>query len=297
MALLAGTCYDPASAVTKAVSALQAMTAVDTTNLRLTFTAPASGTVVVKLRCVTHGATTFPRILLGVLDGSAVKLRMSPMGTTVQALATQMMSQEVVGVVTGLTPGNSYTWDAAYSVEVTVSAGLKYGGPNDTTTNNAFGGFVFEIWEAKNLLGGTVYDPTTAVIASTTAALAMTAFDTTNLRLTFTAPASGNVWWRVHGQYHGATTVGQNLLGVLESSTVVGRVAPIMGEPATNLATACIGLEASGIITGLSAGSHTYDAAYGVETVGGAGGIKYGGPDNATTNDAFGGLAFEIWSA
>jgi len=38
MALLAGVAYDPAAAVTKATSAALAMTAFDTTNLRVTFT-------------------------------------------------------------------------------------------------------------------------------------------------------------------------------------------------------------------------------------------------------------------
>jgi hypothetical protein len=40
MALLAGVAYDPAAAVTKATSAALAMTAFDTTNLRVTFTGP-----------------------------------------------------------------------------------------------------------------------------------------------------------------------------------------------------------------------------------------------------------------
>ncbi len=38
---------------------------------------------------------------------------------------------------------------AAYGVETLVaSTGLKYGGPNNTTANDAFGAFQFEIWEA-----------------------------------------------------------------------------------------------------------------------------------------------------
>jgi hypothetical protein len=31
---------------------------------------------------------------------------------------------------------------------VVASTGLKYGGPNNTTTNDAFGGFAFEVWAA-----------------------------------------------------------------------------------------------------------------------------------------------------
>ena len=40
----------------------------------------------------------------------------------------------------------------------------------------------------------------------------------------------------------------------------------------------------------------TWDAAYGVETAVAATGLKYGGPNNATANDAFGALIFEVWS-
>lgn len=148
MALLAGTLYDPAVSVSKATTAALAMTAIDTTNLRLTFTAPANGAVLVRLVGTLHGATTFPQILLGVLDGSTVRGRVAPqavLGGT--AVATTMVNVEALFVVTGLTPSTSYTWDAAYGVETVVaSTGLKYGGPNDATANNAFGGFVFEVW-------------------------------------------------------------------------------------------------------------------------------------------------------
>lgn len=148
MGLLAGTLYDPAAAVTKSTAALLAMTAMDTTNLRLTFTAPANGAVLVRLVGTLHGATTFPQILLGVMDGATVKGRVAPqavMGGT--ALATTMVNVEALFPVTGLTPSTSYTWDAAYGVETLVAAtGIKYGGPNDATANNAFGGFVYEIW-------------------------------------------------------------------------------------------------------------------------------------------------------
>jgi len=150
MGLLAGTLYDPVAAVTKVTTSAIAMTALDTTNLRLNFTVPANGIVVVRMMGTLHGGTTFPQILLGVLEGSTVKGRVAPqavMGGT--ALATTMVNVEALFLVTGLTPGASLTWDAAYGVETLVaSTGLKYGGPNDTTANNAFGGFAFEIWES-----------------------------------------------------------------------------------------------------------------------------------------------------
>ncbi len=181
MSLLAGTSYDPAGAVSAATSSLLAMTALDTTNLRLTFTAPASGTVMVRLRCAVTGATTEPRIHLGVLDGATVRLRMTPMGQRIAGTATELVSQEAIGLVTGLTPGNSYTWDAAYGVDIVLaSTNIKYGGPDDASGADAFGAFVFEVWDTTNLLAGTLYDPTSSVSKSMTTLIAMTAIDTTN---------------------------------------------------------------------------------------------------------------------
>ena len=149
MACLGAILYDPSTAATRATTAALAMTAVDTTNLRISFTAPASGRVLVRLACVIHGATTFPQILLGILSGSTVVARKAPVGGLPgTAVATTMLAVEAVMVV-NVTPGASLTWDAAYGVETLVaSTAIKYGGPNNTTANDAFGGFGFEVWEA-----------------------------------------------------------------------------------------------------------------------------------------------------
>lgn len=148
MSCLGAVLYDPAVAVTKSTAALLAMTAIDTTNCRITFTAPASGRVMVRICCTVHGATTFPTILLGVLQGSTVIARVSPIGgLKTTAVATAQVTQEATFVVSGLS--GIKTWDAAYGVEVIVAAtGIKYGGPNNATANDAFGAFIFEVWEA-----------------------------------------------------------------------------------------------------------------------------------------------------
>jgi hypothetical protein len=299
MALLAGTHYDPSTAVSKATTALLAMTALDTTNLRLTFTAPSNGTVLVRMRGVVGGATTFPNILFGVLNGSTVMARQSPLGAIGgTALATTGATQEAVMLIKSLTPGASYTFDAAYGVEVILAAtALKYGGPNDTTANNAWGGFIYEIYDTANLLGGANYDPATAGSVATTANLAMTAIDTTNLRITFTAPSSGIVMVRLRGVLHGATTFPQVMFGVLSGSTVMGRGDPMASLKTTAVATAQMTQESEFLVTGLTSGaSYTFDAAYSVETLVAATGIKFGGPNDTTTNNAFGGFSFDIWS-
>lgn len=149
--VLAAASYDPSVAVSKSTAALLAMTALDTTNLRLAFTVPASGRVLVRLTGGLNGATTIPQILLGVLQGSTVIARKAPMtGGGGAIAATTIVQVEAIFVVTGLTPGAALTWDAAYGVETLVtSTALKYGGPNNATTaNDAFGAFGFEIWPA-----------------------------------------------------------------------------------------------------------------------------------------------------
>lgn len=149
MACLGAVLYDPGTAVTKGTAA-SAMAAFDTTNARITFTVPASGRVLVRIMCVVHGATTFSSILLGVMNGSTVVARVCPIGgLKATAVATAMVTQEATFVVPGLTPSASLTWDAAFGIETFVTNSLiKYGGPNNTSANDAFGALVYEIWEA-----------------------------------------------------------------------------------------------------------------------------------------------------
>lgn len=153
MGLLAAKLYDPTTAVSKSTAAALAMTALDTTNLRLTFTVPASGNVLVRVQGTIHGGSTapwWPSLLLGVMSGATVVGRTAPAGLpigTTQA-ATTMLTVESQFVVTGQTAGASATWDAAYGVEtLATGSALKYGGPNNTTVNDAFGGFIFEVWD------------------------------------------------------------------------------------------------------------------------------------------------------
>lgn len=152
MNLLKAALYDPAGAVSKATSSLLAMTAFDTTNLRLAITVPAHGMVRFRLRCVITGATTVPTIFLGVLNGATVVGRVIPQfGPFTANATTQDFHCDAEFTATGLTPG-AMNVDAAYGVEVVVAAtNIKYGGPNNTTTNDAWGAFVFEAWDPQPL--------------------------------------------------------------------------------------------------------------------------------------------------
>lgn len=302
MACLAATSYDPASAVSKSCASLLAMTAIDTTNLRLTFTAPTNGIVMVRMRTLIHGSAGTANILLGVLDGATVKGRMVPITGKTSGAGNQRQTKEVQFLVTGLTPGNSYTWDAAYAVQVVNgSTPMKYGGPDNATTNDAFGAFDFSIWETYNLLAGVHYDPTSAAAQSLATLQAMTAFDTTNLRLTFTAPTSGRVLVRMHVVSSDATgTPAQALLGVLDGATIKGRIAASFAttQIGSGLATDMVVSQGSFMVTGLTPGnSYTWDAALSIEVTLASYNYRWGGPDNTSGANAWGGFAYEIWSA
>jgi hypothetical protein len=232
------------------------------------------------------------------LSGASVAARVVPIGGLINtAVATAKVGLEALYVVPGLTPGTATTWDAAAGTETLVAAtGIKYGGPNNTTTNDAWGAYVFEVYDAPNCLGAVLYDPAGAVSKATSSLIAMTAFDTTNARITFVAQTTA-VLWRVRCNLSGATTMPSVLLGVMDGATVKGRAAPIGGIPGTAVATTNIGLEASGVITGLTRGtSFSYDAAYSVDIVLAATNIHYGGPNDTTANNAWGALQFEIWA-
>lgn len=297
MALLGAINYDPASAVTKACTARLAMTAFDTTNLRITFTAPANGIVMVRMCGVELGATTLPSILFGILESATVKGRVVPIGAIAgTTLATTYVTQEAVFLVSGLISGNSYTWDASYGVEIlATSCNIKYGGPDNNSGANAWGGFQFEIWSVPACLGAILYDPGTASTKSTASLTAMTAIDTANLRITFTAPSSGKVLCRLGGCVHGATTFPQILFGVLDGSTVRGRVPALGGLCQTALATSRLAAKGEFVVSGLTGGtSYSFDAAYAVQTAVTSSAIKFGGPNDTTTDNAWGAFQFSI---
>jgi hypothetical protein len=147
-----------------------------------------------------------------------------------------------------------------------------------------------------NLITAALYDPAVAVTRNTTGTLAMTAFDTTNLRLSFTGPTHGFVRVRMHTVLSGATTFPSVHLGILQGATVRARVAPTQTLGNTAVATAKVALDADFVVPGVT-GSVTWDAAYGVDTGIASTAIRYGGPDNTVANDAWGAFVFEVWDA
>lgn len=307
--LLNAVSYDPGTLATGSVTGLSGMAAMDVTNLRNTFTAPGSGTVQVRggfTVAATTTAPTWPGLLLGVLEGATVKLRMAPIGGLVNNSnhVGDAVGLEFFGFVTGLGAG-SHNFDLAYSVDVVgANTQAEWGGPNDTSGPDAGGAAWLEVWDPGSaLLGAVCYDPGTAASKSMTSLLALTKLDAgSNLSITFTSPGT-TTWffYRIRVVYTGASsTFGSAILGLLESGTPVPgtRVTPKRSAPAAVLAGTKTVLDASGVFTGLSAGSHTLDAAYGVQLASSASGaLKCGGPDDSTPNNAWGAALFEIWQA
>ncbi len=148
MNLLTSALYDPGSAVTKSTASTIAMTALDTTNLRLAVVVPSHGKVLFRLKCANQGNNVPPCVLLGVLNGATIVGRVLPEYAQVSLpTANSYFALAAEFVVTGLTPGST-NFDAAYGVELAQSASaIKYGGPDDTTFGTAYGAFAFEAWD------------------------------------------------------------------------------------------------------------------------------------------------------
>lgn len=297
MSLIASSYYDPATYASVSLTAYTALAAFDTTNSRVTFTAPASGTVVARI--VVNGAATNPpsSVVLGILDGSTVVARqIAPCPYAYTSGGYQL--HEVVFVITGLTGGNSYTWDSAWGCTYWQGGTLRYGGPDNTSIGDANGPLIFEIWEAPNLLAALAYDPATAATAAANATKVMTAFDTTNARLTFTAPASGNVMVRVGVDVYGSFNPPSVMLGVLDGSTVIAKIGAMTAWSVNGQTHNP--LEVTFVVTGLTGGnSYTWDAAYGIDRGQSSANLKWGGTTGtpASGEQVYGPLRFEVWAA
>lgn len=154
MALLGAISYDPTVAAAVGCASAAAMVAFDTTNCRLTFTAPSSGRVMVRVGVCGTGSTSQPKVLLGAMSGATVVGRAYPKishtgatGSSGTWGSNDVFIYEALFAVTGLTGGSSYTWDAAFEVQTTAaSATLTWGGPNNASASNAFGPLQFEIY-------------------------------------------------------------------------------------------------------------------------------------------------------
>ncbi len=122
---------------------------VDAANLVVTFTAPPSGAVLVRLTGLgTRVDTTATKIYWGLRDGSGY---VAGTGGKVVDSTGVMFSISQAFTVTGLTPGTSYTWKWAHRPResgATAKARLAVGGDPSSTGTDANGPAVMEVWAA-----------------------------------------------------------------------------------------------------------------------------------------------------
>lgn len=148
MSLLGAVYYNPTTRVGVQPLAVTGLTAIDTSNLRISFTAPATGRVMVRMQAAIVRADTgyAPNQFVGVLRGSTNLGVTLPFVSGDQFLSgsTLLRTWTAAMPVTGLTAGSAQTWDAAIQCTVANgSGGIFYGGGN---TASQVGGFAFEIY-------------------------------------------------------------------------------------------------------------------------------------------------------
>lgn len=141
VALLAVKSYNPSGGVvTKTFTSTP--TAIDTTNMRATFTAPVSGNVVVKMgggRLLANNSN--PHLV--VLDGATVKA-----SQIVAAANVGLFAPFASFLVTGLTPGTSYSFDfGIMDTNLTSASTLQYGYATSNPVDGT-GPVILEVWTA-----------------------------------------------------------------------------------------------------------------------------------------------------
>lgn len=112
--------------------------AVDATNLAATFTAPSSGTVLVKMSGLNSQSTSTNYTMWTLLDGAT-----EVTGARVQVVASSTTQdfRIVATTVSGLTPGASYTFKWAWLVSNTATTARIYAG-------GVAGNAIMEVWAA-----------------------------------------------------------------------------------------------------------------------------------------------------
>lgn len=139
--LLGYTSYAPSSVSTYTLVAIgTGLTALDTTNLLVTFTAPPNGNVLVRLSAFAQGgATAADNVLFGVVSSTGSPGTLVGVGGLVfsSPVATAVDDEAAVSteqIITGLTAGTAYTWYFAGAYVTAAGKVLAQGGSTVTTS-------------------------------------------------------------------------------------------------------------------------------------------------------------------
>ena len=145
--LLAATTYNPGTATPLTTTAgSNSFQVVSAPNLSVTFTAPSSGQVLVRLTGIPSRAGT-GAVFWGLSDGNSAFVTGS--GGQVMSSQGNFFGLTLSALIAGLTPANSYTWQWAQRTTVNSgsdTASLKCGG--DPTQSTGFAPATMEIWAA-----------------------------------------------------------------------------------------------------------------------------------------------------
>lgn len=145
--LLTSARLDATSETFKSTTSTSLVT-IDTANLSVTFTAPASGAVLVIGEGFFQQNNAATRVYCALLDTTSTYIPQSSRRMSTIATAFRQMYR---ARMTGLTPGNSYTWRWAWAVDnASFQALLYYGGGTSGASFNLFssGPATMEVWSA-----------------------------------------------------------------------------------------------------------------------------------------------------
>lgn len=142
--LLAIVRYNPATGV-KASTTSTTPVAVDATNLTISFTAPASGKVLVRLNAIAGLTSNADLGYWGLLQHSTTNL-VGDLEAVVSSTAEAFRATAPI-YLTGLTAGQTYQYDWAHAAQSGATMSTDYGGANSTGANN-FGPAIMEVWSA-----------------------------------------------------------------------------------------------------------------------------------------------------
>jgi hypothetical protein len=145
-ALLASVAYNPATLTTQTTS-VTSWGALDSTNLTISFTAPASGNVLVRLEAPSRTSANFNYMwtLLTHNTTTSIAVAALPNVATGSFIRTPATFK-----ITGLTPGNVYQYDWGHGMNNTSSTGsTEYGGATSgAAPGGGVGAAIMEVWSA-----------------------------------------------------------------------------------------------------------------------------------------------------
>lgn len=142
--LLGSTYYAPATTQTKTVTG-NTLVAVDTTNLTVTFTAPASGAVFVELTGVVNLSSAGNNAWWGVATHNTVT---ALGGLVAVAQGVNSINATARIYISGLTSGTSYQYDWIYAATTGITQTLTCRGATTTATIGSGGPAIMRVLSA-----------------------------------------------------------------------------------------------------------------------------------------------------